>query len=130
VEDGELTHLFPTADTLAGADLGSIGLTRARARTIRALAGGVAEGRICLDRHADREDAVARLLEVPGIGPWTAGYVAMRALGDPDAFPASDLGLREAADRLGLAPARLADTAERWRPWRSYAAMHLWASLP
>jgi AraC family transcriptional regulator, regulatory protein of adaptative response / DNA-3-methyladenine glycosylase II len=129
-QDGELTHLFPTPDALAGADLESIGLTRARARTIRALAEGVAEGRLCVDRHADRDEAVARLLEVPGIGPWTAGYVAMRALGDPDAFPASDLGLREAAERLGLAPAGLADTAARWCPWRSYAAVHLWASLP
>ena len=130
VPDGDLTHLFPEPEALADADLQSIGLTKARAATLRALALGAAEGRLRLDRHADREEAIARLREVRGIGPWTAGYVAMRALGDPDAFPASDLGLREAVELLGMAPARLDNVAQRWRPWRSYAAMHLWASLP
>lgn len=125
-----LTHLFPTADALADADLESAGLTRRRAGTIRALAHAVASGALRLDRYADRDQMLARLLKISGIGPWTAGYVAMRALGDPDSFPTTDLGLRDAAQRLGGSPSRLDECSRQWRPWRSYAAMHLWASLP
>ncbi|MHA6629775.1 AlkA N-terminal domain-containing protein [Pseudonocardia sichuanensis] len=125
--DAELTHVFPAPDALADAALESIGLTRPRAETIRALSRAVCDGRVCLDRHVDREDAVAHLLEVPGIGGCTASYVAMRALGDPDAFPASDPGLLAAANRLGVAPGRLDELSSRWRPWRAYAAVHLWA---
>jgi DNA-3-methyladenine glycosylase II len=70
---------------------------------------------------------IGRMCELPGIGPWTANYIAMRALGDPDAFPASDLGLLKAAH--ASSPRKLEELAERWRPWRSYAAMYLWESL-
>ena len=129
-EDG-LTHLFPRPEALADADLASIGLPRARAATIRALAGAVARGETVLDASRGLEDAVARLVAVPGIGAWTAHYIAMRALGEPDAFPAADLGLRRALGNGAgpLAPARVAERAEAWRPWRAYAAMHLWAGL-
>jgi AraC family transcriptional regulator of adaptative response / DNA-3-methyladenine glycosylase II len=119
---GSLTHTFPTAETVAEHPLDTIGLTRARVTTLRALAEAVAGGRLHLDVTADRDEARARLLELPGIGPWTVEYVAMRALRDPDAFPGSDLVLRRA---LGADPAR----SEAWRPWRSYAAMHLWQSM-
>ena len=125
-EDG-LTHLFPRPEALADADLASIGLPRARAVTIRALA----RGEVALDASRGLEDAVARLAAVPGIGAWTAHYIAMRALGEPDAFPAADLGLRRALGNGAgpLAPARVAERAEAWRPWRAYAAMHLWTAL-
>ena len=125
-EDG-LTHLFPRPEALADADLTAIGLPRARAATIRALA----RGEVALDASRGLEDAVARLTSVPGIGAWTAHYIAMRALGQPDAFPAGDLGLRRALGNGAgpLAPARVAERAEAWRPWRAYAAMHLWTAL-
>ena len=129
-EDG-LTHLFPRPEALAYADLASVGVPRARAATIRALAGAVASGEVVLDASRGLEDAVARLAAVPGIGAWTAHYVAMRALGEPDAFPAADLGLRRALGNGAgrLAPARVAERADAWRPWRAYAVMHLWAGL-
>jgi AraC family transcriptional regulator of adaptative response / DNA-3-methyladenine glycosylase II len=117
---GRLTHAFPTADAVAGADLDGLGLTGSRAKTLAALATEVAAGRLTLDPVADRAETRARLGALPGIGPWTVDYVAMRALGDPDAFPATDLVLRR---ELG---ADATTRAERWRPWRSYAAMHVW----
>jgi len=130
-EEGPLTHLFPSPERLAEADLGGIGLTAARAATLKALARAVADDTIRLDTGAPLEDTRAALLEVPGIGPWTAEYVALRALGDPDAFPASDLGLRQALAEGGspLSAADLARRAEAWRPWRGYAAVSLWHSL-
>jgi AraC family transcriptional regulator, regulatory protein of adaptative response / DNA-3-methyladenine glycosylase II len=115
--------LFPTADDLAGEDLAGLGLTTARQATLRALAGAVASGRISLDHGTDPAETAALLAELPGIGPWTVSYILMRAAGDPDAYPASDLGLRRALTRLGCEPGR----AARWRPWRAYAAVHLWA---
>ncbi|MGP4019368.1 DNA-3-methyladenine glycosylase 2 family protein [Saccharopolyspora sp. 5N708] len=126
------THLFPTPDALAEADLASIGLTKSRAATLRALAKAVSTGELVLDRGADRAACVAALRALTGVGPWTAGYIAMRALRDPDVFPHTDLGLLEAARRHGVGggPRALQRHAERWRPWRSYAAMHLWTSLP
>jgi len=129
-EDG-LTHLFPRSEALAEADLASLGLPRARAATIRALAGAVARGMLELDGARGLEDAVARLVAIPGIGAWTAHYVALRALGEPDAFPAADLGLRRALGNGAgpLAAARVAELAEAWRPWRAYATLHLWSSL-
>jgi len=129
-EEG-LTHLFPRPEALAGADLASIGLPGARAATIRALAGAAARGTLVLDAARGLEDAVARLRAIPGIGAWTAHYVALRALGEPDAFPAADLGLRRALGNGAgpLAPARVAELAEAWRPWRGYATLHLWSSL-
>jgi AraC family transcriptional regulator, regulatory protein of adaptative response / DNA-3-methyladenine glycosylase II len=115
--------LFPTAGALADADLSGLGLTTARQATLRALAGAATSGRLALDRGADPAEMAARLAELPGIGPWTVAYVLMRAAGDPDAFPATDLGLRRALARLGGD----LSLAHRWRPWRAYAAMHLWA---
>lgn len=128
---GTLTHLFPSPERVAQANLQALGLTARRAATLHALAEGVATGAIVLDRGADRAQTISQLLAVPGIGPWTAAYIAMHALGDPDAFPATDLGLRHALERGGyaLSPGGLAAHAEAWRPWRSYAVMHLWTSL-
>jgi AraC family transcriptional regulator of adaptative response / DNA-3-methyladenine glycosylase II len=128
---GTLTHLFPSPERVAQANLQMLGLTTRRAAALRALAEGVATGAIVLDRGADRTQTISRLLAVPGIGPWTGAYIGMRALGDPDAFPATDLGLHHALKQSGyaLSPRRLAAHAEAWRPWRSYAVMHLWTSL-
>ncbi len=128
--DGSLTHLFPTAAALAEADLADVGVPQARRQAIRALCAALARGTLDLDTGANRQEAERALLALPGIGPWTASYVTMRALGDPDAFPSADLGLRRAAERLGLPSdsAGLEAHAERWRPWRAYAAQHLWAS--
>lgn len=116
-----LTALFPSPAEVAGADLSRLGLTTSRQRTLRALATAAATGRLSLDAGADPAETAARLAELPGIGPWTIGYIMMRA-GDPDRFPAADLGLRRAMARLGAAP----EHAARWRPWRSYAVIHLW----
>ena len=123
-----LTHLFPRPQALAGADLGSIGLTAARAETIRGLARAVASGDLRLEAPLGLAEVVARLAALPGIGEWTAQYIAMRACGEPDAFPAADLGLRRSlANGNGMPSARaLAGLSEAWRPWRSYAAIHLW----
>jgi AraC family transcriptional regulator of adaptative response / DNA-3-methyladenine glycosylase II len=117
-----LSVVFPGPEVLAGADLDGLGLTTARQRTLRALAAAAASGRLTLDPGADPGELAARLAGLPGIGPWTIGYILMRAAGDPDAFPAADLGLRRALARLG-APA---GHDARWRPWRAYAALQLW----
>ncbi len=122
-EADQVPSLFPTADRLAAADLDGLGLTTRRVATIRALAEAVASGAIDLDGAGDPADTIAGLLEIPGIGPWTAGYIALRALRDPDAWPEGDLVLRKTMERLGIAP----DETERWRPWRAYAALHLWS---
>ena len=112
-----LTHVFPTPARLAGADLSGLGLTRARETTIREFAGAVADGRVTLERPEE-------LRALPGIGDWTVEYVAMRGFGEPDAFPAGDLVLLKTS---GLRTRRaLVARAEAWRPWRAYAAMHLW----
>jgi AraC family transcriptional regulator, regulatory protein of adaptative response / DNA-3-methyladenine glycosylase II len=120
--DGVPSVLFPGAAELAEADLSGLGLTTARQATLRALAAAAASGEIELDHGADPEQTAARLAALPGIGPWTISYILMRAVGDPDAFPASDLGVRRALASLGGTVAR----ADRWRPWRAYAAVHLW----
>ncbi len=121
---GGITHIFPTPQVLADANLAGIGLPGARANTIRALAQAVCSGRISFEGIVDSADFLDRLCEIPGIGQWTAQYVEMRALGEPDAFPSSDLGLLRALD---LKTAReLERRGEGWRPWRAYAAMHLW----
>jgi AraC family transcriptional regulator of adaptative response / DNA-3-methyladenine glycosylase II len=119
-----LTHLFPTPEVLASAKLGDVGLTGARAETIRALARAVCSGKISFEGVIDSDAFLDRLCKIPGIGKWTAQYVAMRALGEPDAFPSSDLGLLRS---LALESSReLEHRAEAWRPWRAYAAMYLW----
>jgi AraC family transcriptional regulator of adaptative response / DNA-3-methyladenine glycosylase II len=121
---GGLTHLFPTPQVLAEAKLGEVGLTAARSETIRALARAVCAGKINFEGVVDSDEFLQRLCEIPGIGKWTAQYVAIRALREPDAFPSSDLGLLRA---LGLDNSReLERRAEVWRPWRAYATMYLW----
>ena len=128
---GGVTHLFPSPDALADADLSEVGMPEARRRALRSLAAAVADGRLVLDAGVARDETVAALQALPGIGPWTASYVAMRALGDPDVFLEGDLGVRKAAAALGLpqTPRALAEHARRWGPWRSYAVLHLWATL-
>lgn len=127
---GALTSLFPKPAALAEAPLECIGLPSTRAGAIRALARAIETGGLSLDASAGLEEAVQRLTNLPGVGSWTAKYVAMRALGEPDAFPETDLGLRRAlGDGNGPAPAAaLLRAAEAWRPWRSYAAVALWTA--
>jgi len=129
---GSLTRLFPSPEALAEADPALLPVPAARAATVQALAQGLAAGAIELSAGADRDEARRRLLEIPGIGPWTAEYVAMRTLGDTDAFPATDLGVLRGLVALGAAPGAEAARAlsERWRPWRAYAALHLWRASP
>jgi AraC family transcriptional regulator of adaptative response / DNA-3-methyladenine glycosylase II len=119
--------LFPEPHALADAPVEEIGLTRQRARALRALAASVARGDLALAPGAEPEAAREALLALPGIGPWTAELVLLRALGEPDAFPAGDLGLQRA---LGCDARALERRAERWRPWRAYAAMLLWTASP
>ena len=119
-----VTHFFPEPMTLAGADLVGIGLRKARAETIRALALAVCAGEIAFESVVDSDAFLARLHKIPGIDAWTAQYVAMRALGEPDAFPFEGENLKRV---LGLNNRReLEQHTERWRPWRAYAAMYLW----
>ena len=116
-----LTHLFPTAARLAEVELR--GMPAARSRAIRLLAQAVRDGKLVLDGARELESAIAQLTALPGIGRWTAEVIALRALGEPDAFPAGDLGLRKS---LGLEERELLARAEAWRPWRGYAALALW----
>ena len=125
-----LTHLPPTPERVAAArpeELVALGILTTRAHSILALAHAVASDELSLEPGGDPEEAMARLRSLPGIGEWTAQYVALRALAWPDAFPHTDLGIRKAMG--GASPKRLLETAEQWRPWRAYAAMHLWKSL-
>ena len=131
--DGALTHVFPAPAAIAAESVvEALGMPGARQRTLRGLCAQLADGTLLLGDgdDADRAGVRARLLAIPGIGPWTADYIGLRALGDHDAFPAGDLGLRRGARALGLpSDARgLEAHAERWRPWRRYAAHHLWAA--
>lgn len=121
-----LTTAFPSPDAIAEADLDRLGMPGARRATLRALARALAGGDIVLDPDGDHDEVEHRLLALPGIGPWTASYVRMRALGDPDVFLAGDAGVRNALAALGVSGP---PPDERWRPWRSYAVQHLWASL-
>jgi AraC family transcriptional regulator of adaptative response / DNA-3-methyladenine glycosylase II len=127
-QDG-LTHLFPIASRLAELDPESLPMPRSRGRALIALCRAIADGDLRLDRGTDRDDVRRALLEIPGVGPWTADYIALRALGDPDVFLPTDIGIRDALRLLGRDPADAADLAERWRPWRSYAQLHLWQTL-
>jgi AraC family transcriptional regulator of adaptative response / DNA-3-methyladenine glycosylase II len=121
---GTLTHAFPRPAALAEADLSAVGLTGTRRRTVQALSAALADGTIALDPGADREEARRALLAVPGIGPWTAALVGLRGLADPDVWLPGDLAVRKSLAALGSADA---DAATRWRPWSSYAVLHLWA---
>lgn len=127
---GGLTTLFPTAGRLATADLGALGMPRARVATLAAVAAAAAADARLFERAPDLDAGIARLRALPGIGEWTAHYVAMRAMREPDAFPASDIGLLRATAVRGLRPTplALAKRAEQWRPWRAYAAQHLWTA--
>jgi len=128
---GGITHLFPTAGSLAAVDPESLPGPAARRAALHGLAEALATGEVVLDAGADRIEAARRLHAIRGIGPWTAAYVAMRALADPDAFLPDDVALRHAVTRRGGPgdPGGMAALAARWRPWRSYAVHHLWASL-
>ncbi len=131
VPDGGLRHGFPNAARLATVDPAELPMPHSRRRTLLGLCNAVAGGELALHAGVDPGRTRSQLLALAGIGPWTADYIAMRAFNDPDIFLATDLGVRHAAQALGLpaAPAELARRAERWRPWRSYALHHLWTSL-
>jgi len=130
VRDGEgLSHLFPTPMRIAGADLTTLGMPGARAMAATSLARVIAADPAIFGRGASLEQAIAKLRRLPGIGEWTAQYIAMRELREPDAFPAADVGLLRAmaVDGRRPSPPQLLSRAERWRPWRAYATLHLWA---
>jgi AraC family transcriptional regulator of adaptative response / DNA-3-methyladenine glycosylase II len=125
---GAVTALFPSAATLGALDPATLPMPGARARALVGLCRALADGDLRLDAGVERDAARRLLLALPGIGPWTAGYVAMRALGDPDVFLVEDLGVRHALRRLGAPedPSAARALAEAWAPWRSYATQHLW----
>lgn len=125
-----LTHIFPTPTQIVSADLSKLGLTTKRAETIRTLAQAVLNGELTFSTPVSLEEAIASMVKLPGIGDWTAQYIAMRALGEPDAFPAGDLILRRAATTTEktITEKQLRQRADSWRPWRAYAAIYLWKS--
>jgi len=126
-----LSHLFPSPARLASADLVGLGMPGARALAVTSLAVAMSGDPALFSRGASLNEAIAKLRSLPGIGECTAQYIAMRELREPDAFPAADIGLLRAmayADGVRLSPAQLLSRAERWRPWRAYAALHLWAA--
>ncbi|HEY0256632.1 MAG TPA: DNA-3-methyladenine glycosylase, partial [Candidatus Methylacidiphilales bacterium] len=125
-----LTHLFPSPTHIARAPVDKIaklGITGRRARTLIALAKAVTQGELFLEPGRRIEETLGQLRKIPGIGEWTAQYIAMRARSWPDAFPHTDLGIRKALAENN--PAKILALAEKWRPWRAYAALHLWTSL-
>ncbi|MFD9223335.1 AlkA N-terminal domain-containing protein [Streptomyces sp. NPDC060064] len=128
--EGGLTHLFPSSEALAALDPETLALPRSRRTTLTTLVGALAGGSLQLGLDSDWEQARAQLTALPGFGPWTVEVIAMRALGDPDAFLPGDLGMRRAAAELGLpsTPAALTGRAAAWRPWRAYAVQYLWAT--
>ncbi|WP_079658634.1 AlkA N-terminal domain-containing protein [Streptomyces sp. 3214.6] len=128
--EGGLTHLFPTPQALADIVPERLAMPRTRRTTFTTLVRQLADGTLHLGVESDWPEARARLLALPGFGPWTVDVIAMRALGDPDAFLATDLGIRRAAQELGLpsTPAALTARAAAWRPWRAYAVQYLWAT--
>jgi AraC family transcriptional regulator, regulatory protein of adaptative response / DNA-3-methyladenine glycosylase II len=128
---GAVTHLFPTAEAIAGLAPERLAMPESRRRAVLGLAAALAAGDVILDPGGDRASIREALLALPGIGPWTVEYIAMRALRDPDAFLATDLGVRHALRRLGVddSPRAALALAEAWRPYRAYALQHLWATL-
>ncbi|MET9480354.1 AlkA N-terminal domain-containing protein [Streptomyces sp. NPDC006638] len=128
--EGGLTHLFPTTGALASLDPEALAMPRSRRTTLTTLVGALADGSLRLGTDSDWDEARARLTALPGFGPWTVEVIAMRALGDPDAFLPGDLGVRRSAAGLGLpaTPAALTARAAGWRPWRAYAVQYLWAT--
>jgi AraC family transcriptional regulator of adaptative response / DNA-3-methyladenine glycosylase II len=129
--DGGLTHCFPEPAAVAAIDPAALAMPASRARSLRTLATALADGTLVIDESSDRSELTERLVAFPGIGPWTASTITMRAAGDPDAFLAGDLGVIAAARMLELPvdAAGLRARAERWRPWRSYAVQYLWGAL-
>jgi AraC family transcriptional regulator of adaptative response / DNA-3-methyladenine glycosylase II len=127
---GGLTHLFPDTAALAALDPAELPLPQVRRNTLISLVSALAAGEIDLSPASDWQQSRVQLARLPGLGPWTIEMTAMRALGDPDAFVAADLGVRRAARRVGLPVSGLALTrhAVAWRPWRAYAVQYLWAS--
>jgi AraC family transcriptional regulator, regulatory protein of adaptative response / DNA-3-methyladenine glycosylase II len=133
LETEGLTHVFPRPEQLAAADLTALTMPRMRAATLAALAAGVVADPTVLGAGRSLAECVAQLRALPGLGEWTAQYIAMRELGEPDAFPAGDIGLLRAVTYMGgegRTSSELLARAERWRPWRAYAAQHLWTSGP
>jgi AraC family transcriptional regulator of adaptative response / DNA-3-methyladenine glycosylase II len=131
-ESEGLSHLFPSPQRIAPADIAALGMPKARALAVTSLARAIAADPAIFSRSASLEQTIAKLRLLPGIGEWTAQYIAMRELREPDAFPAADIGLLRAmaaADGARPSPAELLARAERWRPWRAYAALHLWAAV-
>ncbi len=128
--EGGLTHLFPTSDALAAVAPESLAMPLTRRTTFTTLVTQLADGTLHLGVESDWAETRTRLLSLPGFGPWTVDVIAMRALGDPDAFLPTDLGIRRAAQELGLpsTPAALTARAAAWRPWRAYAVQYLWAT--
>jgi AraC family transcriptional regulator, regulatory protein of adaptative response / DNA-3-methyladenine glycosylase II len=126
-----ITRMFPLDSVMAEQDPATIGIPMARARALVGFSDALATGKISLDAGVDREEAVKAMEELPGIGPWTASYVCMRSLSDPDVFLATDLAVRQGAARVNLPSEQkpLDAHAQAWRPWRSYATHHLWGSL-
>jgi len=122
-------RLFPSAATVAALDPEELPMPRARGRALVGLCAALASGAVVLDRGADRAEVRERLLALPGIGPWTADYVALRALGEPDAFLPTDIGVRRALTSLGQDAVAAETVSHRWRPWRSYGLLHLWSTL-
>jgi AraC family transcriptional regulator of adaptative response / DNA-3-methyladenine glycosylase II len=125
-----LSHLFPSPARIAGAEIATLGMPAARAMAVSSLAQAISADPAIFGRGASLEEAIGKLRSLPGIGEWTAQYIAMRELREPDAFPAADIGLLRAmaVDGRRPSPAQLLSRAERWRPWRAYAALHLWAA--
>lgn len=123
-----MTHFFPTADELQRCNLNHIGMPAKRARTLKNLAHAVATQALTLSIGGSLVDFIKKMVALPGIGPWTAQYIAMRALGEPDAFPATDLGIIKALSTNGIRPTKsqVCQRAEKWSPWRAYAAIYLW----
>ncbi|MBC9908458.1 AlkA N-terminal domain-containing protein [Achromobacter xylosoxidans] len=129
--EGALTHVFPLPEAVAAAELASLGMPRSRAATLSAVAAAAVADRHLFDAAGGLEDAVRRLRTIRGVGEWTAQYIALRQLREPDAFPSADIGLIRALERLEArtyTPAQLLARAETWRPWRAYAAQHLWTA--
>lgn len=123
-----MTHAFPTPEVLAEGDLSGLGLTGARIASVQRLSQAVADGEVKLERAASADQLSRELLALKGIGPWTASYISMRVPHDPDSFPGGDLGVKKAFVALG-GSGDIDSWSARWKPWRSYAVMHLWASL-
>jgi AraC family transcriptional regulator, regulatory protein of adaptative response / DNA-3-methyladenine glycosylase II len=129
--DNHLTHVFPRPDRIAGADLAPLGMPRSRAAALSAVAAAAVADPLVFEANCELDEAVKRLCAIRGVGEWTAQYIALRQLREPDAFPAADLGLlRAIAGREGRkhSSSELLDRADAWRPWRAYAAQHLWAA--